>query len=330
MNSGLITVCFLASLGLSFLMSGMEAGVFAMSRLRIRQQVRAGNSRGVDLLNYLQHPEHFLWTILVGNTLANFTAVSLGVLTLAEVPWLDAHPPFLWSAVAVLVLAFYGLCDLLPKMLFRTYPNRLSMAMTTPFRTVYILMRPLVWGVELLARGLLRLTGGGRFTGHLFGNRDELRLLMQETGQSLSSEERAIINRVLDLQSRSVEEIAIPMDRVAMVPADAPLSALLELRRHRGFSRYPVFRNEGTRRVVVGFVNCKRVVYEKSLDVSRPVSDFLKPGSFLDAGTRLDSALRQMQRTGVRLAIVLGEDKREMGVISLADILQTMFGEVRM
>ncbi|MBI1840164.1 MAG: DUF21 domain-containing protein [Verrucomicrobia bacterium] len=330
MSPGLFTLCFLASLGLSFLMSGMEAGVFAMSRLRIRQKVRAGNLHGVALLDYLQHPEHFLWTILVGNTLANFAAVTMGVLSLADVPWLASRPPCLWSVVVLSVLVFYALCDLLPKMLFRTYPNRLSMAMTTPFRTVYWLMRPLVWGVEWLARGLLRVTGGARFTGHLFGNRDELRLLMQETGQSLSSEERAMINRVLDLQNRGVGEIAIPMERVAMVAADAPLSALVDLRRERGFSRYPVFRQEGGRRVVAGFANCKRVLYEKNLDLRRPVSDFLKPGVFLDAGTRLDTALRQMQRTGVRLAIVLGEDKREMGVVSLADILGTIFGEVRL
>ena len=139
-----------------------------------------------------------------------------------------------------------------------------------------------------------------------------------------------MINRVLDLQNRSIGEIAIPMERVAMARSDAPLSTLLELRREHGFSRYPVFRLDGSRRVVTGFVNCKHVLYERDLDVRRPVGDFLKPGLFLDAGTRLDLALRQMQRTGIRLAIVLAEDKRETGVVSLADILQTIFGEVRL
>ncbi len=330
MSPEIFILCCLANVSVSFLMSGMEAGVFAMSRLRIRQAVRAGNLNASALLSYLEHPEHFLWTILVGNTLASFGAVTLGVLALADIPWLAARPLLFWATLVTLVLAFYCVCDLLPKMLFRTFPNRLCMAMITPFRTLFWLMRPLVWVVELLARLLLRLTGGGRFTGHLFGNRDELRLLMQETGQTLSTEERAMINRVLDLQNRSVGEIAISMDRVASISADATVGDLLALRRERGFSRYPIFREEMGKRHVVGFVNSKTVLYEADLDPRRPVSQFLKPGLFLDTAMRLDSALRQMQRTGARLAIVLGSDKKEMGIVSLADIMEAIFGEVQL
>ena len=328
MSPGLLLISFLASLALSFLMSGMEAVVFSMSRLRIRQQVRAGNPRAAALLGYLEHPEHFLWTILVGNTLANLTAVSLGVLTLHA--WLGRSEPAFWSAVSLGTLLFYALCDLLPKMLFRTYPNRLCLAMALPFRIVYRGMRPLVWVVELLSRGWLRWTGGARFTGRLFGNRDELRLLMQETGQSLSSEERVMINRVLDLQNRTLSEVSIPLEQVVMVAAEAPVSELLRVRRDKGFSRYPVFRVEAGHRRIVGFVNSKRVLYETQLDLARPVAEFLKPSLFLDGTLRLDSALRQMQRTGHRMAIVLGPERRELGVVSLTDILETIFGEVRL
>ena len=44
----------------------MEAGVFTLSRLRIRQQMRAGVPSARVLHAYLEHPENFLWTILVG------------------------------------------------------------------------------------------------------------------------------------------------------------------------------------------------------------------------------------------------------------------------
>src|ERR1700704_5275618 len=67
-----VWVLFAISLALSFLLSGMEAGVFALSRLRIRQQMRAGKRSARVLHRYLENPENFLWTILVGNTLANF------------------------------------------------------------------------------------------------------------------------------------------------------------------------------------------------------------------------------------------------------------------
>src|SRR5216117_2909761 len=68
----LIWVLLAACLAVSFLLSGMEAGVFALSRLRVRQQMRAGRRSARVLHDFLDHPENFLWTILVGNTVANF------------------------------------------------------------------------------------------------------------------------------------------------------------------------------------------------------------------------------------------------------------------
>ena len=50
----------------------MEAGVFALNRLRIRRLARNGKPSAQILNGFLEKPERFLWTILVGNTLANF------------------------------------------------------------------------------------------------------------------------------------------------------------------------------------------------------------------------------------------------------------------
>src|SRR6266511_969982 len=73
MQANLLTILFIAAcLALSFILSGMEAGVFALSRLRIRQQMRAGRPSARVLHGFLENPENFLWTIVVGNTLANF------------------------------------------------------------------------------------------------------------------------------------------------------------------------------------------------------------------------------------------------------------------
>ena len=87
--TALIGLCLV----LSFLFSGMEAGVLALSRLRIRQLMRTGNPRAVVLNQFLERPENFLWTILIGNTLANFIAIGFIVALLYG--WLGAQPGFL-------------------------------------------------------------------------------------------------------------------------------------------------------------------------------------------------------------------------------------------
>jgi CBS domain containing-hemolysin-like protein len=56
----------------------------------------------------------------------------------------------------------------------------------------------------------------------------------------------------------------------------------------------------------------------------------LQPALYLEEEARLENVLRRMQRTGQRLAIVLSQDQRELGIVSLQDVLKAIFGEVRL
>jgi len=315
-------------LALSFLLSGMEAGVFALSRLRVRRQMRAGRVSARLLYGFLDSPENFLWTILVGNTLVNF--VFLGWVVAALHSRVNEQP--LWFALVfgVVVFLFYTLFDLLPKMLFRAYPNRLCMMSARPFRLVHFALRPLVVLVEDVSSLVLRWTGGKAFSGHLFGNREELRQVMQESTQTFSSEELAMINRVLDLQNLTVRQIAKPFTQAVTVSGQTPTGEVLALARERGLMRLPVSENRDGRPRVVGLVTANTLLFQPKLDLTRPVLDHVKPALYLNEDQRLEDALRRMQRSGQRLAVVVGRDQRESGVVSLEDILKVIFGEVKL
>jgi len=322
----LVWLAFSVCLALSFLLSGMEAGVFALSRMRVRQQMRAGSRSAAVLHGYLENPENFLWTILVGNTLANF--IILGMVLV----FLDGALPGerLWFAVIFLVIVFlfYTLFDLLPKMIFRQYPNRLCILCSRPFRFIHVLLRPLVWLVEGISGLLLHWSGGKAFTGHLFGNREELRFIMQESGAALTTEERAMINRVLDLQSLTVRHITKPIGLTATATMQTPVSEVLALSRDRRVTRLPVWEMRDGQRRIAGIISMVTILYLPDLDTNKPAADFVRPALYMEEDMRLESALQRMQRSGQRLAVVLGRDRREIGIITLTDILKLIFGEV--
>jgi len=317
---------FALCLVLSFVLSGMEAGVFALSRLRIRQQMRAGKQSAEVLHKYLENPETFLWTILVGNTLANF--IILGWLVTVLHQALSGH--LLWFVLifSVIVFLFYAFFDLLPKMLFRSFPNRLCMLLAQPFRAIDFLLRPLVALVERFSGLLLRWRGGKTFTGHLFGNREELRLVMQESAQGFTSEERAMINRVLDLQSLTVRQVMNPLEPAATANIQTPVSEVLALCRERKVTRLPVWETRDGQRRIRGLVSLNTLLFHSNPDMNKPVGDYMKPALFLGEDMSLEVALRRMQRSGQRLAIVLGREGREIGLVTLQDVLKVIFGEV--
>jgi CBS domain containing-hemolysin-like protein len=184
--------------------------------------------------------------------------------------------------------------------------------------------------VEACSRLLLRWTGGKAFTGHLFGNREELRLAMQESAQVFSSEERAMINRVLELPNLTVRQIARPLAEAVTVAEDRSVAEVLVLCRERRVARLPVWQTRDGRRRIAGLVSVTQLLFVPELDPKRPVSDHVKPALFLDEDLRLEQALSRMQRGGQRLAVVLGRDGREAGIVSLEDILKVIFGEVKL
>jgi putative hemolysin len=309
---------------LSFVLSGMEAGVFALNRLRLRRLARGGNPQARLLHQFLETPENFLWTILVGNTLVNFLVLGWVIIILHE--WLPGRPVPVVALFALALFLFYAFFDLLPKMLFRAYPNRLCLSSANVLRFVQLALRPVVAVVE----GVSQMAGGRAFTGRLFGSRKELRAVMQEASQALTGEEHAMVNRVLDLENLSVAQITTPLAKTVGIEAASPLREALALAREKNLTRLPVWETREGRRRIAGLLDVGALLFRAEMDWEKPVSTHMAPAVFVNENVRLDVALRLMQRVGQRLAIVLTHDRREIGVVSLEDILRVMFGEVKL
>jgi CBS domain containing-hemolysin-like protein len=310
----------------SFLMSGMEAGVFALNPVRIRHWMRKGRKRAGVLEDFLRRPERFLWTILVGNAVANFAVIVLVVLFLHR--HYSGSPGMAAGLFLLALFVFYVTCDLLPKVLFRAFPNRLCLALVGPFQLMDTVLRPLVAALQRMS-GWLRSSASDRPEfGPLSTGRDELRLALRAKNPALSGEEQVMIARVLDLRSMRVGQLGQPLARAVTVEAEATLQAVLQLATEHRLTRIPVWRGTGPGRHIAGIVSLKTLLYQTGLNTERPVVDYIKPALVLSEDLRAEEALRRMRRSGERLAILRGADRRETGVVSMEDMLRFVFGGV--
>jgi len=322
LNALIFVICLLAS----FLFSGMEAGVFALNRLRIRRLARAGKTSARLLNRFLEHPERFLWTILVGNTLANFFILGWALAKLHG--WFAGQPALTGALFALVVFVFYAVFDLLPKMLFRAHPNVLCLSAAHPFRLINFILSPLVSLVEGASQAILHLSGGQSIPRRLFGNREELRAVMQESGRVLTADERTMINRIFDLQNFTVADITKPWPATFSVDLLTPLREAIAFAAGKKVSLLPVWESREGKRRVAGLLDIGPLLYRDQLEVEKPVSHYMISAVFLAEGTRLETALRQMQRAGQRIGIVLSRERQEVGIVTLKDILKVMFGEM--
>jgi putative hemolysin len=311
----------------SFFLSGMESGVFALSRLRVRQRARAGSGNARRLLAYMDRPEDFLWTILVGNTVANFAAVAL--------IWQDlqglakGREWAVWSMLLATGMAIYLVCELLPKRLFQRMPNRLCLLLLPVFAAIHWMLSPAVFLVGRFAQALLWVTGDRALSSRLFANRDELKALIQSSTGELSKTERSIIDRVIDAQNLTLSRVAKPLDSVQTITASATLEEIQDLCRREGRTRMPVWSGRGVGRRIEGIVSLKDVLYSEPDGQRKTARDWLRPALFLEDSLRIEEALRAFQRSGEHLAIVRGPGGVEVGIVTLPDVLGALFLEAQ-
>ena len=152
---------------------GMEAGVFALNRLRIRRLARGGKPSAKLLNRFLEQPEKFLWTDSGRQHAGEFFHPRLDAGEAARmVSW--ARTDFdrgAFRAGGFCVLRFFRFAakDAFSRASKCTLPVRRRAF----FRIINFLLSPLVSIVEGVSQTILRVAGGQTFTGRLFGNREE-------------------------------------------------------------------------------------------------------------------------------------------------------------
>jgi len=313
---------------LSFLFSGIESGFLALNPVRIRSLARNQYQAAEKLKNHLEEPEPFLWTILIGNTASNFLFVAMVVYLLRNHTTLNSISTIF--VCIVVLFAFYTFFDLLPKMLVRRFPNRLTILLTYPFELFFALLAPVVGIIS----SIKSITGNASEKANQaitpFQNREDLKRIMQESEVNLRPDEKRLITRVMELQNQTVQSVMRPFAPELWVTPDQTLEKTVKLCRSQHRSRLVVREGNDSKASIAGIFHLKQAIFTSPLKQSQSIRSLIKPALSIQRKTVLDEALQQMKGSGQRLAIVIDEEKNELGVISLNDILRNIFKDVNL
>jgi CBS domain containing-hemolysin-like protein len=319
-------IVLLACVALSFFFSGIETGLLALNKIRLRDRVRRRDPRAMILQQHLDRPERLLATVLVGNNLVNVTATVIAVhAALVHWPWPSRISGGLAVVMMVLVLLIVG--ELVPKSLFRLYPFRLSMALAQALRLCAVTMTPLTAAFGGLASLFMRVAGLERAKKELFVSREELILIAREgeLASQPSAEQRKMIAGVFEMCATPVRDVMVPMAQVLAVTPQISIAEVLRQAREQSFSQLPVLDAAGN---LAGVVNIYEVLFNDCDAAAKTAADFCRPAPTVDSAEPLDRALARLRGAAVPMAVVLDVKQRPLGVVTITGLVEKIVGEI--
>ena len=153
-------ILFVAGMQLSAFFSGSETGFYRVSQLQLTLHKQQGDPAARRLIDFVERPERFVATTLVGNNVANYlTTLAIG-LFVAEASGFSG-PSGRAEIMATLMLApvVFVFGELIPKSLYYRAPLSLLRNGSLTFRFFYYLFLPLSYPLTLIAGAISRVTG---------------------------------------------------------------------------------------------------------------------------------------------------------------------------
>ena len=304
--------------------SGTETALMSLNRYRLRHKSRAGN-RGAQLAEkLLQRPDRMIGLILLGNNLVNIMAASLVSIIALRLGGTGAV--LIGGFLLTLVILIFA--EVTPKTLAALHPERLALPAAMVYYPLMKISYPLVWLINTVANGLLRLFGVRTDDGEGHNlTMEELRTLVDESGALLPQKRQKMLLGILELESITVDDIMVPQNDVIGIDLDDPWEQNLELIRKCSFTRLPVYRDGIDN--VVGMLDLRRIIRSGSIEMLtlQKLEGLTEAPYFVPEGTPLNRQLVQFQRTRQRAGLVVDEYGDIQGLVTLEDILEEIVGE---
>lgn len=304
---------------LAGLFSGFETGFVSVNPIRIRTLYTESNSRRARmLLKYLNHPDYLFIVLLLGT---NFSLVGSSIAMTKVV-----SNPLYSLLITSIIFLYFG--EILPKTVFRLHPNTLC-EFFVPFIVFFdYLLKP--FSIPLSWVYTKILGKNDRFISiksFMCSPEDVKKLVEQGVEQGeFHKEEQELIQSVFELQQKVAKEIMVPRIEICAVPRTATRSEVVKIFRENRFTRIPVYEESIDK--VIGIIKAFDLLKDKQRD-NEDIGRFLRPVSFVTDSTPLDEVLKLMRQRHQTLVIVLDEYGGTAGLITLEDILEEVFGEIR-
>ncbi len=320
----MLFLLLVALLLVSAFFSGSETALMSINRYRLRHAAREGHRAARLAENLLKKPDRLIGLILLGNNLANIVASAL--VTVIAIRLGGQGAIAIGAGLLTLVVLIFA--EVAPKTVAALHPERLAYPAAFVYYPLLKVAYPLVWLVNLITNGILRLLGLFPKAGQGDAlSQEELRSVVAEADVLLPRRHKDMLVGVLDLEKVTVDDIMIPRNEIDGIDLEDDWDHIEEQLEESQHTRLVVFR--GDLDETVGILHLRNVLKDLStgdLDLEK-IEQRTGEAYYVLEGTPLNQQMLHFQKGRRRMALVVDEYGDIQGMVTLDDILEEIVGE---
>ncbi len=307
--------------------SASETALFSLSRFQLRQLKQKSAVRFERIKHLLDRPTALVATVLLGNELTN---VFISNLIANYYDDLSISPTLVtvFNILTVMpVIMIFG--EITPKVIGAKANVALIPFLLSPLWWFYRISFPLRFILENLVNFLTKpiRKKGIKSTEQI--KEEDIRMLLEDGKKkgAIRSKEQDMIQNVFEIDDDSVQELATPLKECLVVHQDDSPKSVIEKLNADFNARVPVRGDQFEQ--IVGIVYAKDLLnYINRDEQEMKIRDLMKEPLFVNPNMKVEVLFRRFRQMKRHIAIVEDKQGKALGVVTMEDILDQLFGEL--
>jgi len=324
MGLGLSLAIMVVGLVLSAFFSGSETGYMSVSRVRLNRPDFAGKGQVRRLLSQLRQLEDPIMTCLIGTNLSNVLITAVMTALLLDIFGARGE----WMAMAVVSTLVILLGEILPKVLYREYPEKMTLASVRWINLAMLLFTPARFLLRQYSEFLKKVVPMEDDDGERLDRSNLSALMLTSTVPAQGDKYfKTVLDRYLTLGRLTLGPIMQPIDLLKPIDPGITVGACLKEAARSGFSRLPMAR-EGEDGML-GYILVRDLLFLPRENHADVVPHELWR-SFLLVDVRMSpyELFEELGSQSQQLAVVVEPSGAAIGLITLEDLIEAVIGSV--